>query len=143
MPQLLDIQASLHLKQTHPLRRAAQTARGGLAQHSNPKSEPHPNPKPKPKPKPKPNPNRKPNQVSRRKLRFNRPITVYVSPHNPGAALAIKALQKGFRKGQRSRRSVRHPGGRKRTMADSRAGTSDSVRTPTLTLTPTSTCTEP
>ena len=38
-----------------------------------------------------------PGEVSRRKLRFRRPITVYVSPHNPGAASAIEALQEGFR----------------------------------------------
>jgi hypothetical protein len=122
---------------------------GEVAQHSNSNAKPdtHPNPKPKPRPKPKPNPHRKPNQVSRRKLRFHRPITVYVSVHNPGASLVIKALQKAFRKGQRSRRSVRHPRGRGRrlsvTIADSRTGTSDSVCTPsdsvctpTLALTP-------
>ena len=38
-----------------------------------------------------------PGEVSRRKLRFRRPITVYVSPYNPGAARAIEALQEGFR----------------------------------------------
>ena len=37
-----------------------------------------------------------PGEVTRKKLSFDRPITVYVSPHNPGAAAAMVALQEGF-----------------------------------------------
>ena len=35
-------------------------------------------------------------EVSRKKLVFHRPLTVYVSHHNPGAALAMEALQEGY-----------------------------------------------
>ena len=51
-----------------------------------------------------------PGEVARKKLSFNRPITVYVSHHNPGAALAIKALQDGFGTAA-SRRASLNPDG--------------------------------
>merc|ERR1719174_2749551 len=45
--------------------------------------------------------------VARKKLSFEEPITVYASVHNPGANLAMKALQAGFQDSQsRKRMSV-------------------------------------
>ena len=39
-----------------------------------------------------------PGELTRKHLSFERPITVYVSLHNPGAAVAMEALQDGFLK---------------------------------------------
>ena len=39
-----------------------------------------------------------PGELTRKHLKFERPITVYVSLYNPGAALAMEALQDGFLK---------------------------------------------
>ena len=50
-----------------------------------------------------------PGEVARKKLRFHRPITVYVSLNNPGAAAAMEALQDGFSIRRSSRASSQYP----------------------------------
>ena len=37
-----------------------------------------------------------PGEVTRKRLNFHTPVTVYASPYNPGAAAALAALQEGF-----------------------------------------------
>ena len=47
-----------------------------------------------------------PGELTRRHLSFERPITVYVSLHNPGAAVAMEALQDGFLKLQEPKKKL-------------------------------------
>ena len=37
-----------------------------------------------------------PGEVTRKRLNFHAPVTVYASPYNPGAGAALEALQEGF-----------------------------------------------